>query len=74
MNAIDKVFGSNEISESNSVVNNNISKALDILKDLLDDHNVIFYGLITLAIIYPGYSSEIAAGILGFWVRDKAKA
>ena len=47
-------------------------KFLEIMKDLTDDHNIVFYGLFILALKYPELSSEIASGMLGFWVRDKA--
>jgi hypothetical protein len=46
-------------------------KWMNIITDLLDDHNMILYVLFALACIYPEQQELISGGILGFWVRDK---
>lgn len=43
---------------------------LKILQDLLDDHNVALYALVTLAIIQPELRELIAGGILGYWTKS----
>ena len=46
-------------------------KLLAIVQDLLDDHNIILYALMALAIIYPEEAKPIVAGMLGFWAKGK---
>ena len=46
-------------------------KWMNIITDLLDDHNVILYALLSLAFLYPEQAELVTGGILGFWVRDK---
>jgi hemerythrin-like domain-containing protein len=48
-----------------------MEKWMEIIKDLLDDHNVILYALFILACIYPGEAKPIIAGMLGFWAKGK---
>jgi hypothetical protein len=42
----------------------------EILKDLLDDHNVILYCLFILALVYPTEAKTIVAGVLGYWAKS----
>jgi len=44
---------------------------LGIVKDLLDDRNIILYLLFILAIITPELRELIAGGVLGYWTKDK---
>jgi hypothetical protein len=48
---------------------NDVGGILDIVRDLLDDHNVALYVLLILAIIQPDIRELIAGGILGYWTK-----
>jgi uncharacterized membrane protein len=45
----------------------------DISRNLLDDHNIILYGLFMLGIITPDMRGEIISAIIAFWTRNKIK-
>jgi len=46
-------------------------KLMTILQDLLDDHNVILYALVLLAVIYPEQAEIIVGAIAGFWTAKR---
>ena len=46
---------------------------MDIIKDLLDDRNVILYVLFILALVYPSQAEIVVGGVLGYWARDKVE-
>jgi hypothetical protein len=43
---------------------------MQILKDLLDDHNIALYILCILALTTPALRELIAGGILGYWTKS----
>ena len=43
---------------------------IELLKDLLDDHNVTLYMLFVLALVTPELRELIAGGILGYWTKS----
>jgi hypothetical protein len=49
--------------------NDMTQQIMDIVKDLLDDRNIILYVLFVLALYYPDLAEIIAGGILGYWAK-----
>lgn len=45
----------------------------DIMKDLLDDRNVILYFLFILAIATPDLRELVVGGVLGYWTKEKVE-
>jgi hypothetical protein len=44
-----------------------------IITDLLDDHNIILYALVLLAIMYPEQQGTIVGAIAGYWTGKEVK-
>jgi hypothetical protein len=44
---------------------------IGIVKDLLDDRNVILYFLFILAMATPELRELVVGGVLGYWTKEK---
>lgn len=47
-------------------------KLVEILADLLDDHNMVLYALILLALYDQTEIKTVIAGMLGYWAKSNA--